>query len=345
MTGSAGRPLNPQHILQVGMAFFAAKTLLSAVELALFTRLGDAAMTAEELRRALDLHPRAVPDFPDALVALGLLARDGDGAQARYRNTPETAAFLDKTKPGYIGGILEMANSRLYPFWADLTEGLKTGQQQNEVKRSGRPLFDILYADPARLEQFLQAMAGISKGNFRALADKFDFSGYETLVDIGGAMGELAIAVAECHPHMRCISADLPVVEPIAERRIAQSAAKDRIDTLALDFFTDDFPPADVITMSLILHDWGLDRKRQLIAKAYDALSPGGAYIVIENMIDDARRSNVYGLMMSLNMLIECGEGFDFTGADFTRWCEDAGFSQVRILPLGGPASAGIAIK
>ncbi len=337
--------LDPSHIMQVGMGFWPSKTLLSAVELELFTELDDDSMTAEDIGGALGLHPRGIYDFLDALVALGFLEREGDGSEGRYSNTPETAAFLGKQSPTYVGGILEMANARLYRFWGDLTEGLRTGQPQNEVKHTGKPMFEELYSDHARLEQFMHAMEGISLGNFHALAEKFDFSRYETVCDIGGATGQLCTVLARHHPHLRLTSFDLPVVAPIAESSIAAAGLSDRISVAAGDFFADPLPRADVITMGLILHDWNLDRKKQLIAAAYDALPDGGAYIVIENLIDDARRENAFGLMMSLNMLIEFGDAFDFTGADFAGWCREAGFRDIEILPLTGPASAGIAYK
>src|SRR5215470_6685754 len=149
--------VSPQHILEVCFGFFSSKVLFSAVELGLFTELGDSSKTAEELRAALGLHARAVPDLPDALVALGFLVREGDGPAARYRNTPETAAFLDRPSPRYMGGFLEMASERLYPFWSGLTEALRTGQPQNEVKHTGTSLFEELYREPARLEQFMRA--------------------------------------------------------------------------------------------------------------------------------------------------------------------------------------------
>ena len=331
--------------MQVGTGFMASKTVLSAVELELFTKLGGEGMTAAELAGQLGLDARAVPDFPDALVALGLLDRDGDGPDARYRNTDATAAFLDKSSPTYIGGILEMANARLYPFWGDLTEALRTGEPQNEIKRTGNAMFEELYSDPDRLEQFMHAMAGISMGPFHALAEAFDFSRYETLCDVGGATGQLSIVVASRHPHLRCTTFDLPVVEPIATRTIEAAGLSDRVTTAAGDFFADPLPKADVITMGLILHDWNLDRKMQLIQAAYDALPDGGAFIVVENIIDDARRQNVFGLLMSLNMLIEFGDAFDFTGADLTRWCKEVGFKSVEVVPLAGPTSAGIAYK
>ena len=336
---------DPSHIMQVGMGFWASKTLLSAVELGLFTHLGSESMTGEDIAERIGLHPRGTYDFLDTLVALGLLEREGDGLAGRYANTPDTAVFLDKNSPAYLGGILEMANARLYRFWGDLTEALRTGRPQNEIKHNGQPMFEELYSDPGRLEQFMSAMAGISRGNFEALAEKFDFSRYETVCDVGGATGVLSTVLAKHHPHLHCISFDLPVVAPIAERAIAAAGLSDRVAVASGDFFADDLPHADVITMGLILHDWNLERKLQLIRSAYEALPEGGAFIVVENLIDDARRENAFGLMMSLNMLIEFGDAFDYTGSDFAGWCRDAGFSDVDFLPLTGPTSAGIAYK
>jgi predicted O-methyltransferase YrrM len=337
--------LNPAHIMQVGGGFWASKTLLSAVGLELFTELGAESLSGEEIGERLDLHPRATYDFLDTLLALGFLERDGDGGEGRYRNTADTAAFLDKRSPAYIGGILEMFNDRLYGFWGDLTEALRTGKPQNEIKHNGKPMFDELYSDPARLEQFMNAMQGISLGNFHALAAQFDCSRYETLCDVGGATGQLCAILATQHPHLRCTTYDVPVVAPIAERTIAAAGLADRVTVASGDFFVDPLPRADVITMGMILHDWNLDRKMHLIRSAYEALPEGGALIAIENLIDDARRENAFGLMMSLNMLIEFGDAFDFTGSDFAGWCRDAGFRDVEILPLTGPASAAIAYK
>lgn len=336
---------SPSEILQVGMGFWASKVLLSAVELDLFTKLADGAKTGAELQEALELHPRATFDFLDALVALGLLERSGDGPEGRYANTPATSLFLDRGSPHYVGGLLEMANARLYRFWADLTPALKTGRPQNEIKHSGKPMFEELYSDPARLEQFMNAMTGVSMANFNAFAEKFDFSPYWNLADIGGATGQLSCIVARAHPHILCRSYDLPPVRPIAERRIGEAGLGDRVTAEVIDFLRDEFPPADLITMGMILHDWNLEHKKMLIAKAYRALPEGGAFVAIENIIDDARRENVFGLLMSLNMLIEFGDAFDFTGADFRSWCLEAGFSRCEILPLQGPASAAIAYK
>jgi hypothetical protein len=336
---------SPDHILQIGFGFGASKILLSAVELGVFSLLANGPKTGLELQNAMGLHPRGTYDFLDGLLALGLLQRDGTGEAGKYGNTPATAQFLVKQSPQYIGGVLEMANARLYRFWADLTPALKTGKPQNEIKDTGKSMFAELYSDPARLEQFMNAMAGISMANFMAFAEKFDFSKYRTLADIGGATGQLSAIVAARHPHMQCRTCDLAEVRPIAERRLKERDLGGRVVTDTIDFFADEFPNADIITMGMILHDWNLEKKKMLIAKAYRALPAGGALVAIENLIDDDRRQNAFGLMMSLNMLIEFGDAFDFTGAQFTGWCKEQGFSHCEIIHLAGPASAAVAYK
>ncbi len=336
---------SPDHVLQIGMGFWASKTLLSAVELDVFTVLGTGPMTAADIGQRVGLHPRSRSDFLDALVSIGLVARDGNGTQARYANTTDTATFLDHRSPAYLGGILEMANSRLYRFWEHLTEALRTGQPQNEAKTAGRDFFGALYADEQRLEEFLRAMQGIQTGNFSALLDRIDLSDAATLCDVGGANGILSALAVQRHPHLHAITFDLPPVEPIAKRTLVAMGVDDRVTAVGGDFFVDDLPPSDVVVMGNILHDWDNDQKQDLINKAYRSLNDGGRLIAIENIIDNARRHNSFGLLMSLNMLIETPGGSDYTGEQFDQWCREAGFGRTEIVPLVGPTSAAIAYK
>jgi hypothetical protein len=238
-----------------------------------------------------------------------------------------------------------MLNARLFGFWNHLGEALKTGQPQNEIKLTGQPMFAELYSDDARLGEFLRAMSGLQTANFVLLADKFDFSRYRTVSDAGGSLALLSRTLAVRHPHLRFQSVDLPPVRPHAEKAIDAAGLSDRITVVDGDFFKDPLPRADVVTMGNILHDWNLDKKLHLIRNAYSALPDGGALIAIENIIDDARRENVFGLLMSLNMLIEFGDAFDYTGADFRNWCSTVGFTRFEMIPLAGPSSAAVAYK
>jgi hypothetical protein len=333
--------VTPNNIMQLGLSFWASKTLLTAVELGLFTELAKGAMPAEAIGERLNLHPRALRDFLDTLVSLDMLERDDEGL---YSNTPEADLFLDRTKPSYLGGMLEMANARLYPFWGSLTEALQTGRPQNEAKRGGN-FFETLYADPERLEGFLSAMTGLSLGAARAIAQKFPWSDYRTFIDVGGAQGGVPVQVALAHPHLTGGIFDLPAVGPIFEKYVARHGLSDRLRFYAGNFFNDPLPSADVLVMGHILHDWNLEEKQTLLKKAYDALPRGGALIVFEALIDDERRENSFGLLMSLNMLIETPGGFDYTGADCSKWMLEAGFSQTRAEHLVGPDSMVVGIK
>ena len=336
---------NPEHILQIGFGFWASKTLLSAVELDLFSVLADDGLTARQIADGIGLHERSRYDFLDALVSLGLLARDGDGASARYRNTSDTALFLAKQSPAYLGGILEMANARLYGFWDGLTEALRTGEPQNEMKSGAPGLFEGVYSDPVKLEGFLNAMQGLQLGAVSALCATLDLSEHHTFCDLGGANGALSVMIADANPHLRGVTFDLDPVTPIATANLEKRGVRDRVAAVSGDFFIDPFPPADVYFMGNILHDWSEAEKLALIAKAHDALPDGGILVVIENVIDNERRANTFGLLMSLNMLIELPGGFDYTGAQFDRWARTAGFTRTEIRPLAGPTSAAIAYK
>src|SRR5215470_15682693 len=338
--GTTQNAITPEAIMQLGFGYWGSKTLLSAVELGLFTELAKGPLALDDIRTRLGLHERSVRDFLDALVALGMLMRK----DAKYANTPATELYLDRAKPTYMGGMLEMMSARLFRFWADLTEGLRTGEPQNEAKRGG-DLFGILYSDPQRLEQFLAAMTGLSLGIAHALAGKFPWSQYRSFVDVGVAQGGLPVVLAQAHEHLTGIGADLPVVGPIFDRYVAAHRLQDRLTFAKLDFFREPFPQADVVIMGHILHDWDLPTKRMLVAKAYDALPAGGALIVFEALIDDERRGNAFGLLMSLNMLIETQGGFDYTGADCAAWMREAGFRQTRVDHLSGPDSMVVGVK
>ena len=337
----SGSAPDPDAIMQLGMAFWGSKALLSAVELGVFTELAkDGPLDAATLGERLGLHKRSARDFFDTLVALRVLGRRG----GRYANTPETDRYLDRAKPSYLGGFLEMANRRLYPFWGALTEALRSGQPQNEAKR-GENFFSALYADPARLEAFLKAMTGVSLPAARAMAEKFPWPDYHTFIDIGCAQGGLPVQVAQAHPHLSGGGMDLPVVRPIFEAYVTSFNLTKRLRFHPGDFFTDPLPQADVLVMGHILHDWDMGEKRMLLKKAHQALPPGGALIVYEALIDDDRSQNAFGLLMSLNMLIETPGGFDYTGKDCRGWMKEAGFRKTRVEHLVGPDSMVIGIK
>lgn len=327
--------------MQLGLGFWGSKTLLTATELGLFTELAaNGPQDEATLSKAIGIHSRSSQDFLDALVALGMLERK-DG---KYSNTRDTEVFLDRNKPSYVGGMLEMANARLYPFWNNLTAGLKTGEPQNEIKTGG-DLFEAIYGNPETLKSFLHGMTSISMGANMTIASKFPWAKYKTFSDVGTAQGGLAVQIALSNQHLTGSGFDLPVAKETFEQYVSEMGVSDRLTFAPGDFFNDPMPQTDVITMGHILHDWDLDNKKMLLEKAYEALNPGGALIVYETIIDDDRSQNAFGLLMSLNMLIETRGGFDYTGADCQGWMAGVGFKDTYVEHLVGPDSMVVGFK
>jgi hypothetical protein len=188
-------------------------------------------------------------------------------------------------------------------------------------------------------------MSGVSSGAANAIAMKFDWQSYKTAVDVGAAQGMVPVTLARSHPHLETIGFDLPPVRPVFEEYVNQHGLTDRVRFQAGNFFEDALPSAEVIIMGHILHDWDLPQKKALLRKAYQALPKRGALIVYDAIIDDDRQENAFGLLMSLNMLIETAGGFDYTGADCQAWMREAGFTETRVEHLVGPDSMVIGVK
>jgi hypothetical protein len=338
--GSKPQTASPDHILEIGLAFRKSKALLSAVGLGLFTALADGPLGADALATRLGLPGRGSRDFFDALVALGLLERDCDG---RYANTPDGAHYLDKRQPTYIGGMFEYINARLYPSWHQLTQALRTGMPQSGPLGTGG--FAALHADAVASDVFLKGMTGGSLLPALALASTFPWHNYRTMIDIGTAQGCVPIEIARAHPHLTGGGFDLPSVEHAFTSYVRQSGMAGRLRFYPGDFLQDEFPHADVLIMGRILHDWDLHTKKLLLRKAHHALSYGGALIVYDSMIDDARRVNAHALLASLNMLIQTAQGFEYTSVECLGWMEEAGFPRARVQKLTAVHTAVIAEK
>lgn len=333
--------VSPERIMQLGHGFWASKALLSAFELGVFSYLADGPRDAKAVGAELGLHSRSLHDFLDALVSLGMLERKAD----QYANTPDADLFLDRAKPSYIGGLLEVANTRLYHLWGSLTDALRSGEPQNEIAQGADDVFAGIYADPEALRQFLHAMTGVSMGAAQSMAEKFPWERYHTVIDIGCAEGCVPVQLALRHAHLTGGGLDLPPVGPIFADYVAAAGLTDRLQFFPGDFWSEDLPSADVHVMGHILHDWDLDQRLTLVRKAYEALPKGGALIVYDAIIDDDRRANTFGLLMSLLMLLETRGGSNHTFAECRSWMAEVGFRETWVASLVGPDSMVVGIK
>ena len=330
----------PERIVQLGLAFRGAKTLLSAAELGVFTTLAKGPLDLDTLGKQIGIDERGARDFFDALVALGMLERDDHG---RYGNTPETALYLDRQKPTYIGGELEHFNAYVYPHWNLLTPALRTGKPQSGARASGH--YSALYADQATLESLAKGMTGGALPVAKALAVRFPWQDYKTFIDTGSAQGCLPVLIAQAYSDITGGGFDLPPLKPLFDNYVREHGLSQRLQFFPGDFLQARLPTADVLILGRVLHNWDLVTKKMLLKKAHEALPAGGALIVYERLIDDDRRVNAPALLASLNMLIMTAGGFDFTGADCISWLREAGFRDLRMDPLTSEISMVTGIK
>ncbi|WP_238014775.1 methyltransferase [Dactylosporangium sp. AC04546] len=321
------KALTPERFHQVLLAYCGSKTLMSAVEVDLFSVLAElGAATEEQLRRRLNLHPRFARHFLEALVALELLARDGE----QYRNTPLSEVFLDRNKPSYVGGFAEMTSETFYPAWGRLTKALHTGQAQ-----APQPPDDDVHLfrldstrEPERVRRFMTAMDSHSTRMGEALAELIDWRRYRTFADLGGARGNLASVIAKAHSHLTGVCFDRRQSQPFFDEHIERLGLAERITFQAGDFFSSPLPEADVLVYGHVLHDWGPDNRRQLLARAHDALRPGGALVVYDRMIDGTP-TDLNRLFFSLTFMLASAGGSEYSVDECRAWLREAGFTSI----------------
>ncbi|WP_371657980.1 methyltransferase [Streptomyces sp. NBC_00280] len=320
----------PGEILQLTMAFYGSRALISAVELDIFTLLAEKPMPVSELCERAGMHPRGAHDFLDALVALGLLERDADDG---YYNSPAADRYLDRRKPGYVGGYTRLADTKLLPVWTRLTDALRTGEKQ--VPSQGG--FFGGYADPDATRNFLGAMDAVNSGVGRSLSEALNWQEYDSFVDLGGARGNLAAHLRQSHPHLDATCFDLAQMEPFFQEHMKSLDIADQVRFIAGDFFEDPLPQADVFVVGHILHYFGLRQREDLLARIFGALNPGGVVLVYDRMINNDRRGASLSLLGSLNMLLTSADGREYTPAECTQWLSGAGFTHLRNTAVSRP--------
>jgi precorrin-6B methylase 2 len=332
----------PQDLVQLGMSFWSSRLIQSAVEAGVFTVLADGPKFEWDLADTLGWHPRAAGTALGGLVEAGLLRRDKSG---RYANTFRSAMFLDRAKPSYVGGLMELSSKRLYELWSGLDDLLRTGRPGAEEERGDNEFFSMLYRDPLALRDFLAGMTGISTGEATLLAARFPWRRFRTFADIGCAQGALPVRVALSHRHLRGVGFDFPAVRPIFHEYVASFGLQNRLDFIEGDFLEVPLPGADVISFGHVFHGRNQQIRRELVAKAYAATPPGGAVIVYDAMINPARRNNYESLLSSLNIMLESREGYESSTTECAQLLRGGGFTRVKVRHLIGPTSAVFGFK
>lgn len=324
MTGTFNTS-GPAGIIRLANSFCDAKALLTAVELGLFTTLRDGPASEEQIRQNLGLHGRGLNDWLNLLVELDLLDKE-DGL---YRNAPGAARYLVRGEESYIGGFLERSNRNLYPAWGRLATALRTGEQQ-----SGSD-FEHVIENPAILSQFINSMDALTRVLGPQLIEAYEgWADYKSVLDIGGCRGGLVSQIIKAHPHLHGKVFDLPQMSPFFDEIMAEQGLSDRITFHGGSFFTDPLPSADIVIMGHVLHDWNSQQRKDLVAKAYQSLTPGGTLLIYDRMLERPA-SRVENLVISLDMLLVTEGGSEYTAAELHDHARTAGFTTVIDRPLG----------
>jgi SAM-dependent methyltransferase len=318
MEWSAERGIDLGSIMAMARSFYPSQLLLTAVRLEVFTALADGPKTEQALRERVNLHPRGSRDFFDALVSQGLLVRDGE----LYANGSTAQQHLDRNKPeSYLGGFLALSG-QIYPLWANLAESLRTGKPQVNEDH----IFEIYQGPIEQQREFFATMATVTRMSAPELAKVLDWSHHMSFVDVGGSTGTLSAELVKAHPHLKATCLDLPLLERHFDETVAELGVADKVAFRAADFFTEPLPEADVVILSHILHDWDVEQRKELLRKAFAAVNPGGAVLVLDTMIDDERKSRGHALLFSLDMLLFSPGGSEYTFGELTGWLAEAGF-------------------
>lgn len=323
-----------QTVMQMITGFWVSQVVFACHELGVFESLADGPATADSLADRSGLKPDGAERLLAAAAGLGLLERH-DGS---YANAPMADAFLVKGREGYMGGFVAHGRNDLYPLWGHLASAVREGTPRwaQAFGVEGANPFAQMYADPGRLRDFLYAMQGGSLMAVQGLLEAYDFTAHQRLLDVGGALGTVSVAVAERYPHLEAVSFDLPPVAPHAEEYIRGKGLEGRVSVEAGDMFERLPSGADVIHLSWILHDWSDQQCVTILTRCREALESGGVVLIGESLLDDAPGAPVFPRLMSLNMLVATDGGRERTEDEYRTLVEAAGLEVVRAIRIGG---------
>lgn len=323
-------------------AFRRSKVMFAAVALEIFDLLQTGPKDLTELSRQTATHQDALERLLDACVGLGLL-RKTDG---KYANEPVAETYLCRSSDATLAGYILYSNDSLYRLWGNLEDAVREGTNRwaQVFGAQGSSPFEQLFRNDKARREFLLGMHGFGLLSSPRVVEAFDLSAYRNLVDLGGATGHLAMAACERYPKLRAAVFDLPEVIKVAREYVERRGLTQWIGLIEGDFFRDPLPEADLFSLGRILHDWREEKIRLLLKRIYERLPPGGALLVAERLLDEAKTGPLGALLQSLNMLV-CVEGKERTLSEYAVLLREAGFLEVRGTKTGAPLDAILAVK
>jgi len=337
MTTAVAAPVTPERILQFAWGYVPPLVLEAAIKHRVFDVLDAGPKTVAELSAATGCSERGLTAIMNALVGLNFLARDDD----KYSLTPESAAFLVSTKPGFQGGLIRHCSEHLIPRWLHLNEVVSTGKPVEAVNHQaeGSEFF----------EKFVNDIFPMSYMPAQELAQHMNYNAHSkpvSALDLAAGSGVWGIAQAQSAGNVKVTAIDWPGVIPTTKKTVARFGLTDRFSFVEGDLLSAGFGSGhDVATLGHILHSEGVERSKALLAKTYGALGSGGVIAIQEFLVNADRRGPLNGLFFAVNMLVNTDVGGTYSFEEISGWLAEAGFVDARKLETHGPSPLILATK
>ncbi len=313
----------PDRLEQMIRGYMPSRCILTALELDIFTAVGDGA-NAEQIGTRIDANARAVGMLLNALVALGLLSKSGDD----YKNTPESGRFfVQGSKDNHRNGLLHTAN--IWHRWSTLTDAV----------RSGTPIPIGRDDNPEWTRNFIAGMQRNAKDRAPLVVKALGTAGVRRILDLGGGSGAYSIAFAKACPHMRCEILDVSEVVPLTAEYVSQAGVSAQVSLRAGDMLHDAFGSGyDIIMLNAICHMFSEEQNRDIFRRAHQALAPNGRLVVQDFILNPDKAGPQHAALFSLNMLVATDAGATYSESEYTEWMKAAGFTEVCRINLPGPS-------
>lgn len=331
------------RLIAIATSYCVSQTFFTACQLGLFEQLSQGAMTAEDLSQKLNIHPDGCARLLAVLRHLGLVEREGE----LYRNT--AVSYYCTAQASVSLEPISMWGNPFYRIWEFLPDALREYSPRWQQALGAKPeeVFAALYEDPARLRRFIELTNANSAPQGQLIAERFDFTPYQCVLDVAGGSGGQVIAIGQRNPHLRGIVMDLQPVCAITEEYIRAGGLADRFTTAVADLFAGPYPAgADVITLGYILHDWSDEKCRVILRHCYETLPPQGVLLVSEKVLNNDHSGDRYALLLDLHMLL-CSEpgAKERSEAEYRALLEEVGFMNIEIIRLDAPRDLIVARK
>ncbi|MGA7155578.1 MAG: methyltransferase [Acidobacteriaceae bacterium] len=327
-------PVTPERIMQFAWGYAPPLILEAAIRHRVFDVLDGGAKTLGEVSKETGASERGLSAVMNALVGMGFLAKDGRS----YSLTPESAAFLVSTKPGFQGGMIRHCSEDLVPKWLNLNEVVATGKPAAAVneEKTGGEFF----------HHFVVDIFPLSYPAAKVLAGHLELMGEAKVLDLAAGSGVWGIALAQTASGVRVTAVDWPEVIPVTRTMVEKFGLGDRFSYAEGDLLTADFGSGyAVATLGHILHSEGEERSRKLLARTFEALASGGTIAIAEFLVNAERTGPVSGLFFAVNMLVNTDTGNTYSFEEISGWLQETGFKDVRQLDGPGPSPLILATK